>query len=308
MKDEKGDDSVHTSIKNYDVDVGIDIVREETIRWCDNFVVKMNLCPWANASMQAFHSQKSLGNEVSDCERNEVDERIHNDQHRHSVTMKFIELSTGMGFYEAQTKLAELVRDEASLMAMEEVAFISKESNAKLATYNPTVAITFIVVVPVKDDSMGGNDADWIFKDDQDGFESFHDAVVFIEEDYLPSFRAPENVISALVKEGYIENIDDTQEDVTLADLVAIAGFHPAWEFGSGSSHDPELQAVSYEKRSPFPTITIVHWSAIDKGFDGNSAADVTDRISSHNSEVLTNAGKDYLQETYARDVRLKRG
>ena len=277
---------------NFQVDYPeINIAREETIRWCDKFVVRLNLCPWASASMQSFHASNSENDMINNEEnQNNI---------RSTVCLKFLKLPRNLGFYEAQQKVGELVRDEAISMTLEEGKLIMDGKEA--TPYNPDLAITFVVILPEaisEDDSLFD---DWIYGDEN--FESFHDTVVYIEEEFLPSFFAPQVAIDAMIKEGRID--EDEQDDISLADLVAVAGFHPKWEFGSSSPNDlsSELRAVSFEKKSPYPTITIVHWSAIEKG--SSDASEVTEKISSHNSKILSDLGITALQKMFQNDVKL---
>lgn len=59
---------------------------------------------------------------------------------------------------------------------------------------------------------------------------------------------------------------------------VIIAPFHPKWEFANESN-----PAIFYEKRSPYPTISIVSARVVDQAGEA-----VTDKIGVHNEHVLT--------------------
>eukprot|EP00816_Leptocylindrus_hargravesii_P007792 CAMPEP_0196823630 /NCGR_PEP_ID=MMETSP1362-20130617/88277_1 /TAXON_ID=163516 /ORGANISM="Leptocylindrus danicus, Strain CCMP1856" /LENGTH=367 /DNA_ID=CAMNT_0042203577 /DNA_START=150 /DNA_END=1253 /DNA_ORIENTATION=+ len=297
--------------------------RAETLRWVDNFVVPLKLCPWAAASMDAYH--------------NDDDDDVNNDNNhalRSSVQIRMVDIPSDSSAKEAQDILAEAVRIEAEGMsAMEDYAsdynFVTPLSDhdedkrrTAASLYNPNVAITFVVPVPEETNPNRNGDDDWTFHD----FHTFHDSVVYIEEEYLPSIP----IISAISQE------EEGDERLTLADRVAIAGFHPQWEYVSSSNSNADdntaaadinmgvsmeevaqLNAISYEKRSPFPTVTIVHWSAIDndsstamsnddEDLGSNTMAQhITERIAEHNSEVLSKLGVDALEEIYVRDVLL---
>uniref|UniRef100_A0A7S2KJM9 Uncharacterized protein n=1 Tax=Leptocylindrus danicus TaxID=163516 RepID=A0A7S2KJM9_9STRA len=262
--------------------------RIETLRWVDNFVVPLKLCPWAAASMDAYHN-----NDTTTTSRSSVQIRM----------VDIPKKSKSSNAKEAHDILTEAVRIEAEGMcAMEE-----DHSSASLYEYNPNVAITFIVAVPEEETS----DDDWTFHD----FHTFHDSVVYMEEEYLPS-------IPIISQDG--EDVEDEEDEtLTLADRVAIAGFHPQWEYVSNDNDAAsmeevaQLNAISYEKRSPYPTVTIVHWSAIDNhdskssddeedlGSSTTMAQHITERIAEHNSEVLSKLGVDALEEIYVRDVLL---
>jgi hypothetical protein len=71
------------------------------------------------------------------------------------------------------------------------------------------------------------------------------------------------------------------------ANFVTWAPFHPDWEY---SVHD----AVSFEKKSPFPTVSIVATSVIDK-----AGPAVTDQIARKNAETLKAKPRDEWKTLY---------
>ena len=75
-------------------------------------------------------------------------------------------------------------------------------------------------------------------------------------------------------------------------DFVTLAPFHPDWQFGDGP---PELDI---EKQSPYPTVTIVCTSVIDK-----AGAAATKAIGEHNERVLLDMGVSKLRELYQTSV-----
>jgi len=265
--------------------ISIDSAIKESIRWCDNFVVPLKLCPWAGASMDSFHSQTLLSSKDDVSQSRSCN-------HRPSVVFKDLSICSGMGYYEAQETLAQLVKDEA-------LSMLTAEKDADVG-YNPDKAITFLIVVPMKDESMMGNDDDWIYND----FNAFHESVVYIEEDYLSSFE--------MEKSEEDEGGGEEDEMTVLADLVAVAGFHPDWEYSeltdTESDEHIDVRAISFEKKSPFPTVTIVHWSAIDKGsqkFIDDQSLDITQKIAEYNAQVLNSLGTEELQKMYSKNVKL---
>ena len=82
----------------------------------------------------------------------------------------------------------------------------------------------------------------------------------------------------------WFEALEESFED----DFVTLAPFHPQWEFSGGP---PE---VNVEKHSPYPTVTVVCTSAIDKA--GPAA---TEQIGKHNEEVLLELGISELRRLY---------
>eukprot|EP00587_Corethron_hystrix_P010153 CAMPEP_0113317974 /NCGR_PEP_ID=MMETSP0010_2-20120614/12702_1 /TAXON_ID=216773 ORGANISM="Corethron hystrix, Strain 308" /NCGR_SAMPLE_ID=MMETSP0010_2 /ASSEMBLY_ACC=CAM_ASM_000155 /LENGTH=236 /DNA_ID=CAMNT_0000175131 /DNA_START=193 /DNA_END=903 /DNA_ORIENTATION=- /assembly_acc=CAM_ASM_000155 len=93
----------------------------------------------------------------------------------------------------------------------------------------------------------------------------------------------------------------DKTDSVSSGDIgskTIIAAFHPRWTFAGTSSRD----AINYEKRSPFPTISIVSSKTIDElthnddlTTDESSAA-VTVAVAEHNEQVLEKIGGSGLQ------------
>jgi hypothetical protein len=61
-----------------------------------------------------------------------------------------------------------------------------------------------------------------------------------------------------------------------------MAGFHPDWRYGEGSGNP----AIDWEKRSPYPTISLV----LTAGLSGESA---TEKIAAANTETLSALGSE---------------
>lgn len=78
------------------------------------------------------------------------------------------------------------------------------------------------------------------------------------------------------------ERFLDSESDVTLAP------FHPDWEYGGG------LPELDIEKKSPYPTVSIVCTSVIDRAGD-----EATQRIGQHNEDVLLDIGISKLRHLY---------
>ena len=92
--------------------------------------------------------------------------------------------------------------------------------------------------------------------------------------------------------------------------MITVAGFHPQWQFGSedGSSSD---QSIDYEKRTPYPTISIVMSEAIDalmnedtsRDSDSGLSAPATERIADRNERTLTSIGVEKLRKMFRSNV-----
>lgn len=88
----------------------------------------------------------------------------------------------------------------------------------------------------------------------------------------------------------------DQLEESWQHDFVTLAPFHPDWQFGG----DTPLE-LGMEKQSPYPTVSLVCTSVIDKA--GEAA---TNQIGQHNEEVLLKLGLDKLQRLYQKAVFAK--
>ena len=110
-----------------------------------------------------------------------------------------------------------------------------------------------------------------------ESFPEFYDFVVWLDEEYLESASPPSEYLSE-------------DEDCRLGDFVIAAGFHPLWSY---SGEDPSAP-VHFEKRSPFPTVSLVYASAID-GLEAS-----TIKIGEHNRKVLTELGEEKVQQMYS--------
>jgi len=117
----------------------------------------------------------------------------------------------------------------------------------------------------------------------------------FSYEEFYEIFLEVENVL--------LEEAD--KEVGGIGGKVTIAPFHPYWNFAGTGANDP----VNYEKRSPFPTISIVSTSAIDNLMKKKEveaiwgSATVTVAVGEHNEEVLEAAGTKILQNIIDKDV-----
>lgn len=96
------------------------------------------------------------------------------------------------------------------------------------------------------------------------------------------------------LEEQYWEDGDD---DGDINNKITLAPFHPDWTF---EGDDP---AISFEKKSPYPTVTIVWTAVIDAA--GES---VTNKIAQQNEATLLEQGADALQKLYQQSVYLDTG
>jgi hypothetical protein len=193
-----------------------------TYKWARNFVLKLDLCPFAKASLS---------------EENAMDIYLVD-----------------------PTNLSE----DTALRILENVA----AQFTQFITLRPALesaAISFVVFDSNNNNSDSKNDGNSFWGD---SFSDFYDWFVELEDD--------------IWGEEY--------------DTVTLAPFHPDWQFGGDD--DSETKCLEFEKRSPFPVITLVSTDVIDK-----AGPEASSQISDHNAEVLTNMELNELQSLWKTSV-----
>ena len=146
---------------------------------------------------------------------------------------------------------------------------------------DPNVAITFIIALPV--DCVGSGIED--LPDFE--FAAFHDYVYDLEDRLFDEADA--------IVEGVIGD-DDDKHQIPIGDVVTIAPFHPRWKFGGRGEEGGD--SVAWEKRTPFPTVSLVRSDAIEA-----AGEESTSRIASHNEEVLKGMGSHALWALFEDNV-----
>jgi len=191
---------------------------EATHRWSENFVRQLSLCPWAGSSLDAVGAIRYWVLLVDDIN----DDDIQNNK---------IILDT----------MEEIVRDAGKHLKQ----ITTNANDGLLDPIDPAVAISFVILMSSKSSIASSQRPNHL------EFSDFHDFFLNLEDKLLDEC------------DEYWEQIDNTDEDtlcnneVPIGCCVTVAGFHPQWQFGSedGSSSD---QSIDYEKRTPYPTISIV--------------------------------------------------
>lgn len=158
--------------------------------------------------------------------------------------------------------------------------------------------ITFVVAIPDKDDDGAQNDGF--------DFESFYEYSTDLEDRLF-------NEADLMMMETVDEDCHAQSSDLkpSLGDEIIIAPFHPDWYWYSGVNEDRNSQdlnddhgsleqasALDYEKKSPFPTISIVRARVVLQ-----AGEEVTRRIGIHNEKLLRDMGSERLRDLYETNV-----
>jgi hypothetical protein len=222
-----------------------------TWRWCRDFVVPLQLCPWAAASVNTpgaiqFYVVPVSSNTVSENQLVKIVE---------TVACQFQDW---------------LLQGEP-----EKVADRKK------------VAIAFIVLATsARANETTAESESWI-----DSFPSFYEWFTQLEDDWIDK--------------GFYSMKED-EEEVTIYSAVTLAAFHPDWEFESGGIDTEDrstIDGLDFEKKSPFPTLTLVSTETIEA-----AGPEATERIAQHNAQVLqADMTLEHIQMLYQQAVwRLK--
>lgn len=240
---------------------------QATLRWCNNFVSNLGLCPWAKASLAT----------------------------RNAIRIKVVPCLLGLNVFEDIVRSAalELLR----VTGVTGSALDSMQGVQRKATVDPNVAITFIVAVPPQ------NPEGSIFPEERMSitprvfpydfeFEQFNMFVTDLEDRLFDEADEKNNCMS-----------QERSDFIPIGDLVTIAPFHPDWSFAPASdfdmgANDTNESPINFEKRTPYPTVSLVRTSAITA-----AGAESTDRIAAQNEETLMHIGSHVLEEMFREQV-----
>ncbi len=260
--------SVSTSSYNPNLNL-INEAAIKTFNWCSEFVLNLNLCPWAKQSL--------LSN--------------------NAIRLKVVDQH--YGWYHME----QIVR-ESSL----ELKALTGEG-----IVDPYIGITFVIAIPNycnKDDSFDVSSdvytGLYTFENDDGDFDflQFYENFSSLEEEFMDDYH----------ENGFSE--------------VTIAPFHPEWTFASPTNefeytnkeeyHDENVSSkkyeremeskaqqqdpLDYEKRTPYPTISIVMAKGIDL-----AGEETTAKIGEQNEATLTDLGYDMVKQIYHEEVLRKK-
>ncbi len=210
--------------------------------WCEKFVLELDLCPWARASLQTQGAMRfflvppfqDTSSERLESMKTEDIDRLDDKQRQ---TMEDIVQSVTERFHnEILTYDSDSEEHPSSILEKAAIYFVVFLPNEK------TEATNTISLLP-------------------DSFFDFIDWFTELEETW------PEE-----------------------SDNVIVAPFHPSWEFGGTS--DVLEACLDYEKRSPYPIVTLVSTDVVEK-----AGASVTEAIGEHNRQVLLDIEQESMQQ-----------
>ena len=268
-----GDSSAEASdtCKNHPPKEALEAI-EATHRWASNFVRPLHLCPWAGSSLDTCGAI------------------------RYWMLLVNSDLLESTLF----SRMESVIR-----AAGKQLEQVTSEENAscssKLKKVDASAAISFVILVPMD----GNNDPVSPHQPSLNmlpSFESFHDFFLDLEDRFLDEC------------DEYWDQIDDSEEGETdVSDIpdgckLTVAAFHPDWKFNNlADDSSGDVSAIDYEKRTPYPTISLVMSSAIDalmdEGADENSSSAVTNRIAASNEKTLREIGVEKLKEMFQKNV-----
>jgi hypothetical protein len=217
-------------------------VIHKTWNWCTKFVVPLNLCPWAASSVTTSGAVQ-LYVVPSNYYYNTIKSPGQLESLVESVAQQFVQ-STASDMAQDMTKVA--------------IAFLVLETDTTTC-------------------SEGGSNSNtqrWY-----DSFPEFYNWFINLEDYWIDQG----SYIDIDTEEDEVDREDSYyNSSSSIYDLVTLAAFHPQWEFGSNDETDESIQALNFEKTSPYPTISMVWTSAIDA-----AGPEATERIGIHNQRLL---------------------
>jgi hypothetical protein len=269
---------------------------EATYRWATNFVRGLNLCPWAGAS---------IDNPGAIC-----------------YWVLLIDDNDGQEEVDVLDKMEEIIREAGVQLTLATTATNSDDDGH--ITIDPSVAISFIMLVP-KTAAVAGKETTNNYY--LPSFENFHEFFIDLEDrlldecdDFWDSIDNDDDETG-----GEHCNDDNNVNSSILGCDITIAAFHPEWQFNGGSEDGESngddnniiVHPIDYEKRTPYPTISIVMSSVIDSlmkereegdnnnddDSDSSSSAPVTERIADLNEKTLCAIGAKRLKEIFDKNV-----
>lgn len=258
-----------------------------THRWASHFVRRLQLCPWAASSLDTFGAIRYWILLVDDNTHGGHDGHD-DDVWYENIVFHHMERMV----HEAGVQLEQITQPNS-----EKIECDTKKS------IDPSAAISFVICAPYNSSCRDDTDV---------SFESFHEFFVDLEDQLLDECDDYWDGIDATWENENDDSRANDESDIPQCCKITIAAFHPNWRFNSQGTDDMKVSAVDYEKRTPYPTISIVMSSAIDSLVPKDDHDDerkesgssvVTNRIAASNEQTLCGLGVDKLKEIVVNDV-----
>jgi len=235
--------------------------------WCEDFVLALDLCPWAKASLQTRGAMRFFlvppsfqASKAASASEMTLEERYDLEEFETQRMGRIVDNVAGR--FQAEilnpTTTTTTTAMASSLMEPE-----LECDDAAAPSVLERAAIYFVIFLSPTDTSSPSP-----FPLLSDSFPDFIDWFTEMEDNWPEEF-----------------------------DDVIVAPFHPSWEFGSPSAGDYSVDANSeacldYEKRSPYPLVTLVSTGVVEK-----AGMAVTEAIGEHNKGVLMGIEEKKQQE-----------
>jgi hypothetical protein len=261
---------------------------ESTRRWSENFVRKLKLCPWAGSSIDVPGGIRYWVVLVRDngCGDNDLSDNEDNKRGRRAKEREAKRRAAILHQMEC------IVRDAGRHLMQITATPSSKEGeyNNAFDAIDPSVAIAFVILVEQR--SLP--------------FVDFHEYFIDLEEKLLDEcdiYWDDDDETSQEEEEQEDEDGHSNGDDIPIGCDITVAAFHPKWRFSQDGNSDHE-KAVDFEKRAPYPTISIVRSSAIDALMNDDDvvidrSAPATRRIAYQNEKTLRDIGLEKLRELF---------
>jgi len=314
---------------------------EATHRWASNFVRPLRLCPWAGSSLDTPGAMRYW---VVVLDSN-VD---NSDNELNAVEVQWQRIIEGT------------VREAGR--HLQQITSFSERNVDDEVVIDPSVAIAFVIIISRKKSSsiLSLSSLQLMERSSPQemrlSFDSFHEFFLDLEDRLLDECDvywddAEESSADDGGFDGCDSNTDDTAIDAPIGCEITIAAFHPQWQFSApecddgcndsendgivreGTISTAPTAPIDFEKRTPFPTISIVMSSAIDaltkdrdqqqkqqnlNKTDSNSnggdiqliaaknysnSVQITEKIAHMNENTLNTIGTEKLMYLFDKDV-----
>eukprot|EP00978_Attheya_sp_CCMP212_P010452 scaffold25330_cov51-Attheya_sp.AAC.4 len=301
-------------------------VARVTMDWCRDFVLPLHLCPWAKASVQSQSTAIRIKVIPQTHGFFATTTPVRGGGGGGGITRSSSTTTTGRRMDMDDIGMEPALRTAALelLLLTGQITLPSSNNNknknknknddddmmsgpVSVKTVDPNVAITFLVAAPLPPKSFHDEykslelvKEPHLFEFE---FENFYQSVTDLE-DQLFEEADRFNEKNAQKQQGNNNPVNVKEyENGMLGDLITMAPFHPDWEFASENGNDSDDHAaIQYEKKAPYPMISLVCTSAITE-----AGEIVSQTIGQQNAETLTHMGPHALGQLFRSAISPRR-